>query len=501
MSRPRVVIVGAGFAGLAAARALADQPWHRALVDVTIVDRHNHHVFTPFLYQVATALLEPSATARPIRSLIRKLPNVDFRLATVTGVDVTLRRVETDRGPLPYDYLVLAAGAVSDHFDNADAAAQSLGLNDLGDALALRNHLIACFEAAAWADDRTRRTQLLTFAVVGGGPTGVEFAAALAVLVKEMVGSDFPGMEAGEPRIVLVEASDAPLGSFATDLREAAAGGLRARGVDVVSGARVADVDGAGLTVEGGRRIEAATVVWAAGVRANPLADALPVTGSHFRAVVTDTLQVPRHPEVFVVGDMAEIAAGAGPLPMVAQVAIQSGRQAANSILALCRGGEAKAFRYRDLGTMATVGRGDAVAQIGSVHLSGLAGWLAWLGVHIARTAGPEAKVSVLVGWLSGFVFADRPVRIITGPKQTGGTRPELADRTPTRADLPSVNVGNANEFGPRAAYAWWSQDLPGRKPPPSPPANPIERLRSRATRLRHEIFGVRSQTEDDYRR
>jgi len=184
MSRPRVVIVGAGFAGLAAAKALAGKPWYRARVDVTVVDCRNHHVFTPFLYQVATALLEPSGTAQPVRALLRKLPNIDVRLAQVTGLNLTLRRVETDRGPVAYDYLILAAGAVNDYFANPRIAGRSLALNDLDEALTLRNHILGCFEAARWAaGDPARRARLLTFAVVGGGPTGVEFSAALAVLV------------------------------------------------------------------------------------------------------------------------------------------------------------------------------------------------------------------------------------------------------------------------------------------------------------------------------
>ncbi len=505
MSRPRVVIVGGGFAGLAAAQALAEKPWRRARVDVTVLDCHNHHVFTPFLYQVATALLEPSGTAQPIRSLIRKLANVDFRLVQVTGFDATARRVHTDQGAIPYDYLILAAGAMNDYLGNADIASHSLGLNDLGQALALRNHLLGCLEAASHAEDSAGRARLLSFAVVGGGPTGVEFSAALAVLVKQLVDRDFPGIGAAEPRIVLVEASDAPLQSFATELRERAVSGLRAKGIEILSGAKAADVDQEGLTIVGGRRVEAATVVWAAGVRANPLAHALPATGSHARVIVDRTLQIPRHPEVFVVGDMAQIPGEAGPLPMLAQVAIQSGRHAARSIRAQCAGGAAKPFRYRDLGTMATVGRGDAVAQIGPLRLSGRAGWLAWLLVHIARTAGPEAKASVLVEWVSGFVFADRPARIITGPDPAPRVpAPEpvatvTAGGPPVRADLPSVNVGNANEFGRIAALAWWTQDLPGRRPPPGRRPGPVKRLKTRAVKLRHEAFGIKSQTEDDY--
>ena len=506
---PRVVIVGGGFAGLAAAKALADRRHRRAGVAVTLIDQHNYHLFTPFLYQVATALLEPTGAAHPIRTLFRGLGNVEFRLGKVSGVNFTLHRVETDQGPVGYDYLILAAGAVNDYFHNADIASHSLGLNDLGEALALRNQVLSCFEAAAWAADPVERARLLTFAVVGGGPTGVEFAAALAVLIQEMTARDFSGIEAGEPTIVLVEASDAPLGGFAPDLRQAARRALQGKGVQVRSGAKVARVDEAGLNLEGGGRIDAATVVWAAGVLANPLAGCFPATGSHGRVIVGPTLQVERHPEVFVVGDLAQIPGSAGPLPMLAQVAIQSGRHAARSVLSLCDSGEPRPFHYRDLGIMAALGRGDAVAQIGRLHLMGLPGWLAWLGLHIARTVGLQTKATVLVDWASGFLFADRPVRLITGPerkarhpdRQALGSASETA-RVPApsaRADLPSVNVTNAERWGRVAALAWWSQDYPGLRAEPKEP-EAVEARRQRAVRWRHMLTGDKSRTKDSYR-
>lgn len=411
-----MVIVGAGFGGLAAAKAL-----RRAPVEITLIDQHNHHVFTPFLYQVATALLGPSEVAQPVRSLLRRLGNVTFRLGRVTDVDLLARQVVTDHGPVPYDYLVLASGSVSNYFGNADIASRSLGLNDLADALQLRNHILSCFEQACWTTDPVDRRHLLTFAVVGGGPTGVEFAAALAVLVAGMVERDFPTLHRDDVAIVLVEGADAPLGSFASPLRRSATRALAARHVEVRSTATVADVDQSGLVLDDGQRIDAATVVWAAGVRASPLAEALNIElGSHGRVPVAATLQVVGHPEVFAVGDLAEIPAGDGSLPMLAQVAIQSGRHAARSIAGQLSGGEAAAFHYRDLGTMATVGRNDAVAQLGPLRLSGFVGWLAWLLVHIMRTVGLQTRASVLVSWISGYVFADRPVRLVTVPHRDG---------------------------------------------------------------------------------
>jgi len=473
------VIVGAGFAGLAAARAL-----RRTAAEVTLVDRHNHHVFTPFLYQVATALLEPSEVALPVRSLIRRFRNVTFRLGRVTDVDLAGRRVETDHGPIPYDFLVLAAGSATSYFHNASIAARSLGLKDLSEALQLRNHILANFEQACWETDPSSRHHLFSLAVVGGGPTGVEFAAALAVLVTEMAGRDFPALHRDDITITLVEAASAPLGSFAPPLQRSAARGLAAKGVRIRSGATVTDVDEKGLALDDGTRIDAATVVWAAGVQAAPLAETLGVKpGSHGRIPVGPTLQLPGHPEVYVTGDLAEIPAGDEVLPMLAQVGIQSGRHAARSVAAQISGDEIGRFRYRDLGTMATVGRNNAIAQIGPLRLSGFIGWLAWLLVHIMRTAGLHARASVVISWVSGYLFANRPVRLITSPRRdTSVSHPGSAARPgpriapsaqppegtpptgPGGINVPGPSVASAGRWGRLGALAWWTQDLPGRR-------------------------------------
>ncbi|PZS38378.1 MAG: FAD-dependent oxidoreductase [Pseudonocardiales bacterium] len=418
--RPRVVIVGAGFAGLAAAKALRRVP-----VEVTLLDQHNHHVFTPFLYQVATALLEPSEVAAPVRSLLRRLGNVTFRLGRVTDVHLLAKQVETDHGPIPYDYLVLAAGSVSNYFHNTDIATRSLGLKDLAEALQLRNHILSRFEQASWVSDPAERTHLLSFAVVGGGPTGVEFAAALAVLVAGIVERDFPAVHRDDITITLVEGAPDPLGSFPKSLRTSATEALSTKGVNIRSLATVTDIDKEGLVLDDGKRIDAATVVWAAGVRADPLAEALGVElGSHGRVPVGPTLQLTGHPEVFVVGDLAEIPTGGQALPMLAQVAIQSGRHAGHSIVAQISGHQPRPFHYRNLGTMAAVGRNDAIAEIGPLRLSGFTGWLAWLLVHIVRTVGVQARASVVISWISGYLFADRPVRLITGPRQDSSANP-----------------------------------------------------------------------------
>ncbi|MFJ9590714.1 NAD(P)/FAD-dependent oxidoreductase [Streptomyces acidicola] len=416
--RPTVVIVGAGFAGLAAAKAL-----HRADVQVTMVDQHDYHTFTPFLYQVATALLEPDAAAYPVRAKVRRLGNVSFRLAAVTGVDLDTKVVDTDQGGLPYDYLVLAAGAVNAYFGHSEIAEHSLGLNDLPEALQLRNAILARFEAAAWTDDPAERARLLSFAVVGGGPTGTEFAGALAELVTGTLTRDFPGLDRSEVTITLAEASRHPLSVFPSPLPAAADRALRRKGVQIRSGTMVTEVDNTGLRLNDGTTVPAATVVWAAGVRAAHLADSLGLRlGSHERISVTPTLQVDGHPEVFAVGDFAEISQpDAGqPLPMLAPVAIQSGRQAARNINALLRGDIPQPFRYKDLGSMATIGRGFAVADIGSVQLSGQPGFMAWLVAHIALIAGMRTRWLVLSNWVSGYLFRNRPVRLIVGPRGAG---------------------------------------------------------------------------------
>lgn len=275
----RVVIVGSGFGGWAAAKVLAEHPRKPTGVQVTLVDHHNHHVFTPFLYQVATARLGPSGAAHPVRPLVRRLPNVEFRLAQVIGINFSLHRIESDRGPIDYDYLIVAAGAVNDSRHHAGVAAHSFGFGDLGAAEELRNHILSCFEAATWATDPAEQARQLTFAVVGGGQAGVEFAAALSVLVAEMTRWNYPTISGLRPNIILIEGAKGLLPSFPADLQDKATRTLRTKGVRVETGVPVVDADLDGLALEGGRRIETATVVWAAGVRANSLAACFPATG------------------------------------------------------------------------------------------------------------------------------------------------------------------------------------------------------------------------------
>src|ERR1700704_1802000 len=293
MTRPRVVIAGAGFGGLTCARGLKNAP-----VDVLLVDRNNYHLFTPLLYQVATAVLDPGEIARPVRGMIRPLPNADFLLANITGVDLEHRQLLTDHGPLPYDYLVLASGSQSDYFGNSSLAQHAFGLKDLDEGLAVRNRILMRFEEARWTDDRERRRTLLTFAVVGGGPTGVEMAGALAELTRLVLSKDYRDLDFGLVRVVLVEAAGFLLAPFAEPLREAARKSLEKKGIEVLLKAKVADVTESSIRLADGHEIPASTVIWTAGVRAADVGLDLGRTlGRQARVRVLPTLQVDGHPE------------------------------------------------------------------------------------------------------------------------------------------------------------------------------------------------------------
>jgi NADH:ubiquinone reductase (H+-translocating) len=406
---PHVVIVGAGFGGLAAARALRNLE-----VDVTIVDRNNYHLFQPLLYQVASGLLDPSAIASPVRTIVRRARNVDALRAEVTGVDLDHRRVTTSPVGLDYDYLVIASGSVTDYFGNEDARTQSIGLKDLGEALALRSRLLACFEQASLTTDASTRRRLLTFAVVGAGPTGVEYSGAVAELINHVLPKDYRRIDFAEVSVVLIEAGERVLASFAPRLSRLAARSLQRKGVRIVLGEAVRRVDERGLVLQGGDRIESSTVVWTAGVRAAPPLDLdgdAVARGGRIR--VTPSLHLGSHPEVFVIGDAAAVEQAGSVLPMLAPVAIQGGKYVGRAIAARITGHEIPAFRYRDRGTMATVGRGAAVAQIGPLHINGLVGWFLWIFVHLLYLVGFRSRALALVSWAWNYFFWDRPVRLI----------------------------------------------------------------------------------------
>lgn len=410
----RVVVVGAGFAGLECAKALGGAP-----VEVTVVERNNFHTFTALLYQVATAELSPADVGFPVRTVFRRADNISVRRADVTGIDWTGRTVEVDRGPpLPFDHLVLAAGATTNWFGVPGAEEHGFPLYSMGDALRLRNHLLGQFESAD-VDNSLIAQGALTVVIVGGGPTGVEMAGALVELIGKVLAEDFRGLEVGRARVILVEQQDAVLGAFSEPSRRHAAEELRALGVELRLGERVEAVTADGVQLAGGEVLPARTLVWAAGTRANPLAAdlgvALTVGG---RIVVGPDLRIPDHPEAFVIGDLAALPGpGGSVLPQLAPVAQQSGRFVGRAIARLADGRPAGRFRYRDLGTMATIGRRQAVADLPwGLRLSGTAGWLAWVGLHLWRLVGVRNRLAVFVNWAWNYLTWERGSRLIVSP-------------------------------------------------------------------------------------
>jgi NADH dehydrogenase len=414
-ARPCVVVVGAGFGGLATARALDDAPF-----DVVLVDRENYHAFLPLLYQVATSGLSAQDVTHPVRSIVRKLPNVRFRMGEVTGVDLPGRAVTTDDGArLPYDALVVAAGSHTEYFGNESAAALGFPLHHVEDAMALRNHVLLCLECAAQSEDPAEREALLGFVVVGGGPTGVELAGMLAEMRRHVVPRDFPGL-ASAMRVTLVEGRDRLLGAFPEPLTRRALEQVCELGVEVRLGALVEEVERDGVRLRGGEQLRARTVAWAAGIRGAALGARLGVTlGRGARVPVLPTLQLDGHPEVYVIGDMA-LVQGGETLPQVAQVAMQQGRCAARNIVRARVARAPQAFVYRDPGSMATIGRNRAVAWVFGLRLAGRLAWWMWLVAHIVFLAGFRNRVVVFVNWVYSYFTYDLGLRSIVGPRRPG---------------------------------------------------------------------------------
>jgi NADH dehydrogenase len=409
-----VVIVGAGFGGLNAARALGNSD-----LDVLVLDRNNYHGFWPLLYQVATAGLESEAIAYPVRAIFRKYPNIHFQMAEVRGVDPERKQLFTDSDLIGYDYLILAAGSANNYFGNATLAEQTCGLKDIDDAELLRNQILAAFEHAVREPHPNRRATLMTLAIVGGGPTGVELAGAFVELFRHVLRKDYPMLDISQARVVLIEANDTILATFPEKLRRRAQQRLERMGVEVRLNSAVAAVNGKELRFKDGTGMSVGTVVWAAGVRAADLADSLEVEQARGgRVRITPTLNVPNHPAVFVVGDMAYLEGyrdGAA-FPMVAPVAIQMGEQAACNILALASGRKPRPFRYIDKGQMATIGRRAAVLDAFGLRLDGRLAWFGWLFVHLMQLVGFRNRMIVLANWAYNYFTYDRGVRLITGP-------------------------------------------------------------------------------------
>ncbi|HEX4574357.1 MAG TPA: NAD(P)/FAD-dependent oxidoreductase, partial [Gemmatimonadales bacterium] len=392
---PTVVVVGAGFGGLRAARRL-----RRAPVRVVMVDRHNYHLFQPLLYQVATAGLEPEQIAKPVRAILRRQRNFEFQMVEVTGLDAAGHRLATVQGPVAYDYLILALGGETNYFGMESIARHGYGLKDVPDAIRIRNHVLRQFERAMLEDNPERRRALLTFVVVGGGPTGVEMAGALSELIRLVLVKDYPRLNIKDVRVLLLEATDRLLATMPLRLREGAAETLWRKHVEVRFGAAVADYDGARVQLRGGEVIPAHSVIWAAGAQAVSLTARLGLpTARQGRVVVGPTLQVPGHPEIYVIGDAAYLEAGGAPLPMMAPVAIQMAETAVANIARALRGASPVAFRYRDPGSLATIGRNAAVAHIYAIGFTGFPAWVAWLVVHIIQLIGFRNKLFVLLNW------------------------------------------------------------------------------------------------------
>lgn len=409
---PRVVVIGGGFGGLAAVQALKDES-----VRVTLIDRQNHHLFQPLLYQVATAALSPSDIGEPLRRVVRKQENCEVLLENVIAVNAGSKRLVTEGREMPYDYLVIATGARHTYFGHDEWEEFAPGLKSMDDALEIRRRTLLAFELAEITTDEAEREAALTFVVVGGGPTGVEMAGAISEIARQTLIHDFRHIDSKNTRVILLGGGHRLLQGYDPELSECARRQLFDVGVDVRLEGRAQKVDAEGVTLTDGNLIPAKTVVWAAGNAASPLGATLGVpTDRMGRVIVNPDLSIPGHPEVFVIGDLAHVAAGeSGTLPGVAPVAMQQGKHAARNIQRLHAGGWTEEFIYNDRGSMATIGRYAAVAEVGSLRFTGLPAWVAWLFVHLVFLVSFRSRISVLWSWGYTFFAFGRKARLITG--------------------------------------------------------------------------------------
>jgi NADH dehydrogenase len=417
---PRVVIIGGGFGGLYTARGLKGVP-----AGVTLVDRHNYHLFQPLLYQVATAALNPSDIAMPIRAILRRQKNVSVILGDAVAVDVANKRVQLADGELAYDYLVIATGATHSYFGHPEWERHAPGLKSIDDALEIRRRVLLAFEAAERETDPELQKAWLTFVVIGAGPTGVELAGALSEIARQTMVRDFRNIRPESARVILLEGKDRVLPLYPPDLSEKARRQLVDLGVEVITGAVVTDLDDREVHV-GEQVIPTRTILWGAGVQASPLAQSLGVPLDRAgRVLVEPDLTIPGRPDVFVIGDLAAVKQHDGSfVPGVAPAAIQEGQHTARNIERAVAGQPMRAFKYRDKGSLATIGRAAAVADIGRLHLGGFLAWFAWLGIHILFLIGFRNRFLVITQWAWAYVTRQRGARLITGARPPGDPSP-----------------------------------------------------------------------------
>ena len=408
---PHVVIIGAGFAGLTAAKRLRNVP-----VRITLVDRNNYHLFQPLLYQVAIAGLVPSQVAYPLRTIFRNQKNLTFQMGEVTSIDFDAKYVKLNGSVIAYDYLILAVGGETNFFGMDAVKENGFQLKDIESAVDTRNHLLRMFEKASREADAEKRKSMLTFVVVGGGPTGVETSGALAELIVHVVKKEYPTLDVREARVLLLEAGDALIASYPDELRKATLRLVKEKNVEVMFNAKLTDYNGQRVLLADGTEIKTNTLIWTAGVKASGITERLgvQVAGSG-RVRAEATLQLPGHPEVYVLGDAAYLENGNGqPLPMLSTVAIQQGNVVGDNIKRAIKDVEQKPFHYKDPGLLATIGRNAAVARLWGVSFSGFIAWLIWVGLHIYRIVGFRNRLVVLIIWAWEYFFYDNQVRLIT---------------------------------------------------------------------------------------
>lgn len=408
---PHIVIIGAGFGGLEAARKLANAP-----VEITIIDRHNYHLFQPLLYQIAIAGLVPSQIAYPLRTIFRRQKNINFQMGEVSSIDFNSRYIKANGSIIGYDYLILAVGGQTNFFGMSTVEDNSFQLKSVDSAVETRNHLLSMLEEASREVDVERRRALLTFVVVGGGPTGVETAGALAELIIHVMAKDYPYMDLNDVRVLLIEAASSVMMTYPDELRKATHDLLHKKNVEIMENTKLVDYDGRKVALADGTHINTHTLIWTAGVRSAEITDRLGVQqAASGRVRVEPTLQLPGHPEVFVIGDAAYVENGGGhPLPMLATVAQQQARAAARNIQKILKGKQPEPFHYKDPGLLATIGRNAAVARIWGLSFSGFIAWVIWVVLHIYRLIGFRNRILVFINWAWDYFFYENQVRLIT---------------------------------------------------------------------------------------